>query len=367
MVSVDACRVLADGTKIARHFTVILPFLLDVHSIRAGMEGEDEQDIQEQIAERIRERIHFGDRDSMYSGFLDIAIEWMANARIIAGIRPYASYHQMVKDRLQRIQKPYILFTTGASADVSERSLLGYDFYSMRNEFSNRLVQALADEPGENFQDIAVIPITPVLQPTHFTDRFLFTAYNVFEPVILSLTEDRAAEGRIGFGSARKSAQDIAQGTLKPGFAQHDLMLYDSATAKENVSPQRRQDLYDLLGPLTEDELDLLIERSCAFNRHIAAMMYGKMIDALEFPMKGGKKQIDLAASKTGPYYKIMELAVKYYACDAELSYWSRTFMRDIEMPVQRESHPTAVSRIMNRIRGRVVPKDETDNLSDML
>jgi hypothetical protein len=118
---------------------------------------------------------------------------------------------------------------------------------------------------------------------------------------------------------------------------------------------------------MTEDEFDQLVERSCAFNRHIAAMMYGKLIDLLHFPVKRGKKQIDVAASKQGPYYKIIKLAVKYYASHAELTYRTQTFMRDIEMPVEREAHPTAGRRILARIGGRVVPEDETDNLSDLL
>ncbi|MBW3014295.1 hypothetical protein KY335_03565 [Candidatus Woesearchaeota archaeon] len=368
MVSVDACRILADATKIARHFAVILPFLIDTQKIRKELEGEDKEVIEQEVALEIQDKIVFGNRDGINSSFLAIAVEWMSNANIIGGVKPYAHYHNAIKDKLHWIQKPYVMFATGASADVSDRNQLGYDFFSMRNKFSNRLIRRLAEEPEEISDNVAVIPVTPILQPVHFTHYYgSFTAYNPFEPTIVQLGELRELDGRTGFGSVRKSLFDIDSGALKPGFTQHDLMIYESATAKQNITPQRKEELFRLLGPMTEDAFDLLVERSCTFNRHIAAMMYGKLIDLLDFPVRRGKKQIDIAASKNGPYYEIMKLAVNYYSTDAELTFRSKTFMRDIEMPTEREAHPTAGRRILARIGGRVVPEDESDNLSDLL
>ena len=90
----------------------------------------------------------------------------------------------------------------------------------------------------------------------------------------------------------------------------------------------------------------------------------GKSISSL---VKDGVKQIDVAAAKGGPYFRIIKMAVEHYAKNAELTRWSKTFLRGIEMPVQREAHPTAMRRIINRIKGRAVPKDEKANISDLL
>ncbi len=136
----------------------------------------------------------------------------------------------------------------------------------------------------------------------------------------------------------------------------------------EEEHPLRRKKLEETLGPLDEEAFARVIERSCLLNRHLMAMVYGYIIDSLEFPTnREGVKQIDIAASKKSPYFRIIEMAVEHYAKNAELTRWSKTFLKDIEMPVQREAHPIAIKRIINRIKSKAVPKDEEASISDML
>ncbi len=348
MVSVDSGRILADATKTARHFYALSSFLM---------------------AKPV-----FSHYRHILSEYRDIAQDWTNNRRIIAGIRPYNKLHRRLVDRegnenqFSRIQKPYILFVTGISPDVSEEGYLAYDFFSMRNEFSNRILLALDDEDPELFENTAIIPVAPVLQPVHFRQNGSLEMYHVFEDIVANLSWALKTFGKVPFGSVTKSVDDINKGILKPGFAQHHIALYDSAAAKEIVDPQRRKKLEETLGPLDEEAFVRVIERSCLLNRHLMAMTYGYVIDSLEFPRnREGIKQIDIAASKKSPYFRIIEMAVEHYAENAELTRWSKTFLRDIEMPVQREAHPTAIKRIINRIKSKAVPKNEKADISDLL
>ncbi|MBW2987282.1 hypothetical protein KY336_01915, partial [Candidatus Woesearchaeota archaeon] len=231
-------------------------------------------------------------------------------------------------------------------------------------------------EPDELHENLAIIPITPVFQPAHFRinpETGSLEAYHVFEKEVAEISRYLEFNDRVGFGSVTKSVRDIRDGVLKPGFAQHGLSLYDSADAKEYLEdedPRRKHKLEELLGSMTDDEFTLLIERSCMLNRHLMAMFYGQLINMLQFPKKHdrtGKKQIDVAASSTSPYFTIMKMAIEHYTPNAELTHFSKTFMSDIERPFEREAHPTAIKRIINRINARIVEREKKPDISHLL
>jgi hypothetical protein len=350
MVLTDPGKILKDPTKTARHLIALRAYL--------------------------SERRTFANYKRIMAEYRDIAQTWSNDRRIIAGVRPYhllnkRLFNRKAKiNRLKEVQKKYILFITGVTPDNSEKKYLGYDFFSMRNLLSNRILEALANEPNELHENLAIIPITPVFQPVHFRinpETEYLEAYHVFEDEIAAVSEYLRLNDRVGFGSVTKSVSDIRDGVLKPGFAQHGMSLYDSADAKsylEDEDPRRKHKLEELLGPMTDEEFTLLIERSCMLNRHLMAMFFGQLINMLQFPKKHGrtgKKQIDIAASSTSPYFTIIKMATEHYTPNAELTHFSKTFMSNIERPFEREAHPTAIKRIISRINARVIKRAKPD------
>ncbi|MEM4240383.1 MAG: hypothetical protein QXM31_02660 [Candidatus Woesearchaeota archaeon] len=249
----------------------------------------------------------FTSKEKQYSRIHRQTKKWAQKGNIVAGVRTFHLYHQLLKPELKKLAGKKVIFLPGVTIDnaISNPKYICVDYACERNRLTEEIllgIRELTIEYGwDMHDDVHFIQVSPVVLPFHATpDNKLVHS---LDDVIQRTAEDTKELHMFPLGNTER---DPLSNEFRQGILQYSLGIFDSSIAKEaqgkalakktdklrrgfSLPRKDREDLVRLFGSdrdlatLTKGEnIDPLLEKACAYNRQLMATAYATVCDELK-------------------------------------------------------------------------------------